>query len=88
LQTETIGGRLKRTVKRMIRVNLQTLISFVPIIQWLPSYNWRVGLLPDLVSGVTIDHLTGGQTNSLVSNFNFYLFANKNLLDVKTSLNS
>ena len=53
-QTETDWERIRRRIAREFRVNLNTLTGFVPILQWLPKYNWRSGLLPDVVSGVTI----------------------------------
>ncbi|VDM62334.1 unnamed protein product [Angiostrongylus costaricensis] len=31
-----------------------SLISFIPIIQWLPHYNWKENLLPDVIGGLTV----------------------------------
>uniref|UniRef100_A0A0K0D500 Sulfate_transp domain-containing protein n=1 Tax=Angiostrongylus cantonensis TaxID=6313 RepID=A0A0K0D500_ANGCA len=31
-----------------------SLISFIPIVQWLPHYNWKENLLPDVIGGLTV----------------------------------
>jgi hypothetical protein len=47
-------SRIRRVVRRTCRVDMQTLLNFLPILRWLPAYNWRTNLAVDAVAGVTV----------------------------------
>lgn len=51
---------------------LQTIVSFVPILSWLPRYRWRADLMHDVIGGLTVGimHVPQG----LISSFSFSLF--------------
>jgi hypothetical protein len=46
--------RARRHATRALGCNVQKIIGFVPILEWLPRYEWRVNIIPDLVAGVTV----------------------------------
>jgi hypothetical protein len=53
-QNDSDFARIRRLIARTCRVDIHTLFSFFPILQWLPTYNWRANLPADVVAGVTV----------------------------------
>ncbi|XP_055356846.1 sulfate transporter-like [Paramacrobiotus metropolitanus] len=39
----------------------RTLTNWIPVIDWLPKYEWRSSLLPDVIAGITIGFLNTPQ---------------------------
>ena len=47
-------ARARRHATRTLGCHLQKIIGFVPILEWLPRYEWRANFFPDLNAGVTV----------------------------------
>ncbi|GMR54026.1 hypothetical protein PMAYCL1PPCAC_24221, partial [Pristionchus mayeri] len=66
-----LKGALRGLVQPCInpRLFLSTALSFVPILQWLPQYNFRENLVADLIGGITtgIMHVPQGLAYSVLA---------------------
>ncbi|MCP9260462.1 hypothetical protein DINM_003811 [Dirofilaria immitis] len=56
----TIKHRLKKAARRCLlpcssRLNLlHSLMNLIPILQWLPKYNWKADTFYDIIAGLTV----------------------------------
>ncbi len=44
----------RHMAKRAIHCNVERLSGFLPILEWLPRYEWRDSLMADVTSGLTV----------------------------------
>jgi hypothetical protein len=46
--------RARRMAVRAFACNVERLLAFVPILEWLPRYKWRECFVTDLIAGLTV----------------------------------
>lgn len=62
---------IQKTINNIKSKNWQSyVISVVPAITWLGSYNWSENILPDIISGLTVGimHIPQGMAYALLGN--------------------